>query len=412
MKPAAFSRDQLLLYAAAFLRSLSIGLSGVLLAVYLSAAGWDASRIGLLVAAGLAGTAVATLAVSFLAERLGRRRTLVILSLLSVFGAISLAATTTFPALLAAAFIGMVNGMGRDRGAAFSLDQATLPETLPPEARTQAFAGYNLVLDAGHALGSLLASLPFALRRWEGLALLDSYRATWLLSAVVGLVALGLYALLSRRVEAARPATPQKLSPQSKRVVAKLASLTAMDSLGGGFLTGALVSYWFFRRFGVGEELLGPLFFAARIANALSYLGAAWLARRIGLVNTMVFTHIPSSLFLIAVPFAPTFPLAVALFLARESLVEMDVPTRQSYLTGVVQPAERAFASGITNLARSTAWAVAPSFAGYAMKAVSLSSPLFIGGGIKIAYDLLLFVAFRRLKPPEETAGRRLTPAG
>mgnify|MGYP001612779678 CR=1 FL=1 len=152
------------------------------------------------------------------------------------------------------------------------------------------------------------------------------------------------------------------------------------------------------------EELLGPLFFAARVANAVSYLGAAWLARRIGLLNTMVFTHIPSSLFLMAVPLAPSFPLAVALFLARESLVEMDVPTRQSYIVAVVQPEERTFATGMVNVTRGTAWAVAPSVAGYAMKTVSLSSPLFIGAGLKIAYDLLLFAAFRRLKPPEEAA--------
>lgn len=399
------SRDQFLIYAAAFLRALTIGLSGVLLAVYLGTAGFDAARIGLVVTAGLAGAAVATFAVSFLADRLGRRRTLVVLSLLSALGAASLAVTTLFPALLAAAFLGMVNGMGRDRGPAFTLDQALLPETIPPETRTGAFAAYNLVLDSGHALGSLLAGLPFALRRWAELNVLDSYRATWLLAAALALLSAILYALLSRRSEVAPPERRERLSPPSRRVVAKLAALFGLDSLGGGFLTGALLSYWFFRRFGAGEELLGPLFFAARLANAFSYLGAAWLARRLGLLNTMVFTHIPSSLLLLAVPFAPSLALAVALFLARECLVEMDVPTRQSYVVGVVQPEERTFASGITNLTRSSAWALAPAFAGYAMKALSLSSPLFIGAGMKITYDLLLFISFRRLQPPEETAG-------
>jgi predicted MFS family arabinose efflux permease len=175
-----------------------------------------------------------------------------------------------------------------------------------------------------------------------------------------------------------------------------------LDSLGGGFLTSALIAYWFFRRFSVAEESLGPLFFVLRLANAGSYLVAAWAARRIGLLNTMVFTHIPSSLFLIAVPFAPSFAWAVAMLLARECLVEMDVPTRQSYILAVVQPNERTYASGITNLTRNVAWATAPSFAGYFMQHLALAAPLFLGGGIKITYDLLLYVAFRRVKPPEE----------
>ena len=163
-----------------------------------------------------------------------------------------------------------------------------------------------------------------------------------------------------------------------------------------------MIAYWFFRRFGVAEESLGPLFFVLRLANAGSYLVAAWLARRIGLLNTMVFTHIPSSLFLIAVPFAPSFAWAVAMLLARECLVEMDVPTRQSYIVAVVGPQERTFASGMTNVTRNVAWATAPSFAGYFMQHLALASPLFLGGGIKITYDLLLYIAFRRVKPPEE----------
>jgi hypothetical protein len=181
-----------------------------------------------------------------------------------------------------------------------------------------------------------------------------------------------------------------------------LAALTGMDSLGGGFLSGALLSYWFFARFGIGEEWLGPLFFGARAANAASHLVAAWLARRIGLLNTMVFTHIPSSLFLMAVPLAPGLWWATALFLAREALVEMDVPTRQSYILAVVPPEARAFSSGITTFTRNVAYAVAPALAGAAMSGLALSAPLFAGGGIKVAYDLLLYGSFRRVKPPEE----------
>jgi MFS family permease len=181
--------------------------------------------------------------------------------------------------------------------------------------------------------------------------------------------------------------------------------LFAVDSLAGGFLTTALLSFFFYERFQVGEGTLGLLFFAARAANAGSHLAAAWLAKRIGLVNTMVFTHIPSSLLLATVAWAPSFPVAAALFLLREGLVEMDVPTRQSYVMAVVRPEERTRASGVTHLVRLCAWAVAPAFAGLLMRGTSLATPLLVGSGMKIAYDLLLFASFRRLRPPEERAG-------
>ncbi|MFQ5814742.1 MAG: MFS transporter, partial [Anaerolineae bacterium] len=237
--------------------------------------------------------------------------------------------------------------------------------------------------------------------------LIASYQLTFGLYAVLNLLGAVLYLFLSSNIEVVRPASPiaaatTRISPESRKVVTKLAALSGMDSFGGGFLSSALIAYWFFRRFGVSEESLGPLFFAVRLLNAGSYLVAAWLARRFGLLKTMVFTHIPSSLFLMAVPFAPSFSWAVACFLARESLVEMDVPTRQSYIVAVVQPNERTFASGITNLTRNVAWATAPSFAGYFMQHLALAAPLFAGGGIKIVYDVLLYGAFRRLKPPEE----------
>ena len=175
-----------------------------------------------------------------------------------------------------------------------------------------------------------------------------------------------------------------------------------LDSLGGGFLTAALVSFFFFKRFGVDEAVLGPLFFVARLLNALSHLGAAWLARRIGLVNTMVFTHIPSSVLLATVAIAPSFTVAAILFLLREGLVEMDVPTRQSYVMAVVRPEERTVAGGVTQLVRTAAWSVAPPFAGLMMQGLSLASPLVIASALKISYDVLLYAAFRKLKPPEE----------
>jgi len=193
-----------------------------------------------------------------------------------------------------------------------------------------------------------------------------------------------------------------QVSAEAKSTVVRLAALFAIDSLGGGFLLDALVSYWFFRRFGLAEGSLAVLFFVVHLLNALSHLGAAFLAQRIGLLKTMVFTHLPSSLFLIAVPFAPSARWAVVLFLLRESLVEMDVPTRQSYVAAVVGASERSFASGITNLTRNMAWAASSAVAGLFMQNIALAAPLWLGGGLKIIYDVLLWRAFRHVKPPEE----------
>ena len=400
-------RDLALLCAAAFARAAGVGLTGVVLGIYLSRLGFTATAIGAVVAFGLAGVAAGTLAVSFRADRWGRRRTLVALSLLTAVGGAALAWASGLGPLLAAAFLGMVNGMGRDRGPAFALEQAVIPALVPAERRTTVLAWYMLVQDAGHAVGALAGAAPVVLRRWFELDLVASYRFTFGLYAGLSLIAAALYLLLSPQLEVARaeksPAAA-KLSPESKKIITRLAALFGLDSLGGGFLTGALVAYWFFRRFGVAEESLGPLFFTVRLANAASYLVAARLARRIGLVNTMVFTHLPSSLLLLAVPLMPTFGWAVAIFLLRECLVEMDVPTRQSYVVAVVAPQERTLASGITNLTRNAAWAAGPSLAGYGMQQVALATPLLAGGVIKIVYDLLLYFSFRRLRPPEEAS--------
>jgi len=216
-----------------------------------------------------------------------------------------------------------------------------------------------------------------------------------------------LYLFLSPAVEIASPPSLATVSatvaPETRKTVLKLTALFSLDAFGGGFLTDALVAYWFFRRFGVAEHELGLVFFAVHVLNACSHLGAAWLAKRIGLINTMVLTHLPSSLFLMMVPFAPSLKWALVLFLCREALVEMDVPTRQSYVAALVSPNERTFAAGITNLARNIFWAVGSGVAGFLMQALSFSAPLLVGGGAKVLYDALLYRSFRRLKPPEET---------
>ncbi len=402
------------IYVAAILRSVGVGLTGVLLGVYLSRSGFSATFIGEVIAAGLAGAAVGAVVVSFAADLLGRRNTLVALSLFAAGGGVGFALSGHRAFILLFAFLGMLNGFGTDRGPLFSLEQAIMPQLTTAERRTWVLSWYSVFMDAAHALGALGGALPPLVSSRFGVSLAVSYQITFGVYAAVNLASMVLYLLLSPQVEVLSPVDTgtrkaATVSPQTRKVVAKLAALSGMDSLGGGFMSDALLAFWFFRRFGVPESGLGPLFFAGHLLNSASYPAAAWLARRIGLLNTMVFTHIPSSLFLMAVPFAPTFGMAVVFFFLREVLVEMDVPTRQSYVVGVVQPEERTFSSGVTNMTRSIARSVSPSFAGYLMQHLALSSPLFIGGGIKIVYDLALYVAFRRLKPPEEQLAPRST---
>jgi len=403
------SGDRGLLYAAAFLRALATGMIGVLIGIHLARQGFDPASIGAVVTAGLSGAAVAALLVTLAGDRAGRKRTLLVLSILGALGGGVVAFSSGLFLIGAAAFFGMLNGMGRDRGAAMILDQAILPATVPPERRTAVFAGYNVVQDVGHALGALAAALPALFRAAhipEDVALRVSVGVYALLLAAT----VPLYARLSPAVEAERSAVRVRLSPQTRRIITRVSALFSLDALGGGFLTSALLSYFFYKRFGVQEGEIGLLFFGARVLNAVSHIGAAWLAQRIGLVNTMVFTHIPSSLLLLTVPFAPNFAVAAALFLLREGLVEMDVPTRQSYVMAVVRPEERTAASGVTHLVRLAMWAVAPAFAGLFMRGTSLGAPLMIGAGMKIAYDGMLYAAFRHVRPPEERAHGRATP--
>ncbi len=411
--------DRAILFATAFLRALATGLIGVLLGIYLDKLAFPPAQIGLVIGAGLTGAAASTFLVTLLGDRLGRRRSLLALSLASAAGGFALLFTTSWLAVCAVAFFGMMNGMGRDRGAALVLEQAILPGTVTDAGRTRVFAWYNVLQDIGHAIGGLLAVLPGAARLLTGAEEIASFQLAVALYAFLLLASGLLYLRLTPAIGAgrwasARPASERigaregttaiKVSPHSRKMLGKISALFALDSLAGGFLGTALMAYFFYERFGASEAAIALLFFLARIANAASHLGAARLARRIGLVNTMVFTHIPSSLILLTVPFAPDFWIAALLFLLRESLVEMDVPTRQSYVMAMVRPEERTAASGVTHLVRTGGWAAAPYFAGFLMQGVTLAMPIFIGAGMKILYDVLLFRAFRHLKPPEEQA--------
>jgi len=398
-------RNLAIIYIAAWMRSFGIGLLGVVLGVFLYREGYSSTAIGLVIAAGLAGAATGTVFITFKADRLGRRRTLFVLSLLTAAGSLPLIFHLGLPAMVLIAFLGMLNGMGSDRSPAFALEQATIPGLVPDEKRTWALAWYSVVLDASGALGALAAGIPIAAQKWWSMDLARSYRYLFIGYAAISVLTALLYLLLSSDVEIRKTGTlgnQVAVSPETKSTIKRLSALFAIDAFGGGFLTDALVSYWFFRRFGITESQLALLFFTVHVLNALSHLGAAWLARRIGLIKTMVFTHLPSSMFLIAAAFMPSPRWAILLFLLRESLVEMDVPTRQSYVAAVVQPEERTFAAGVTNLVRNGAWAAASAVAGVFMQQVAFAAPLLLGGGLKIIYDGLLWRAFRHLSPPEE----------
>lgn len=393
-------RERRHVYHAAFLRAVATGLLGVVLALYVLRLGFDAAVVGSVVSAGLLGAVAAASVVTFAGERLGRRRCQIAIASLGALGLAALSLAEGPVPLAIAACLGMVNGMGRDRGAALVLDQALLPGTTADASRTLVFARYHLLQDAGHALGGLCAG-GVHLLQLAGVGELGALRAAlWLAAAAFAATALS-YARLGAVGHAASRSTA-RMTPATRRMLSRIVPLFALDSLGSGFLGAALLSVFFHRQFGAGEALLGVLFAIAGVANALSHLAAAWLAARIGLVNTMVFTHIPSSLLLVTVAFAPSFAVAAVLFLLREGLVEMDVPTRQSYVLAVVEPEERTFASGITNLVRLAAWAVAPAFAGVLMNGDSMYLPLVIGAGMKVSYDLLLWRAFRAVRPPEE----------
>ena len=396
--------DLALLCLTGLLRSFATGLIGVIFGVFLFRSGHSSAEIGILTAAGLAGATLATAFISWSGDRAGRRQTLRLLALLSIAGGVALAFVSSFAGLFILVFAGMVNATGTDRSASYVLEQAVIPSLVADRHRTWTFSWYHLILDAGGAAGALAAGLPVALYQWRGIPILSTYKGIFLGYSALGLICAFAYSLLSSRVEVAKMGESKSgISTDSKRKVFRLAQLFAIDSFGGGFLTDAVVAYWFFRRFGVSEVGLGALFFTIHILNALSHLAAAWLAQRIGLLKTMVFTHLPSSVFLIAVPLAPNLTAAAALLLARESLVEMDVPTRQSYVTAVVKPHERTFASGVTNLSRNAMWAAGSAVAGMLMQGVTFSGPLIAGGSIKIAYDVLLYRKFRHIKPPEES---------
>lgn len=404
------SRDGKLLLSARIVRTFSYGFLSIILAIYLKLVGFDEILIGLILSATLVNSVIFTLVASFYGDRIGRQKILLIYAILmSVSGAIFLT-TENYVALIVAALIGTINVTGSETGAFLSIEQAILPQTVKDlKKRTTVFAIYNTVGTFAMSAGVLLSGLPEILQHSYGLNQVESIKPLFLLYSLLAVVVIGIYLLLSRKIELEvnnqheKESSTRILSPKSKGIVGKLSALFAVDSFAGGFVIQSIVSYWFFIKFGADLPTLALIFSVAGVLTAFSFLAATKIAGRIGLINTMVFTHIASNILLILVAFAPTFPIAIGLYLARMSLSQMDVPTRQSYIVAIVREEERTVAAGITNTSRNVAQAVSPSITGVIIQSLWLSAPFVVSGLLKIAYDLGLYVNFRKIKPPEET---------
>ena len=405
------SNDGKIILAARVTRTFAYGFLSIVLAIYLKLIGFDDILIGLVLAATLVNSVIFTLLASFYADRLGRRKMLIIYAaLMSISGSIFLA-TDNYLALVAAALIGTINVTGSETGAFLSIEQALLPQTVnDARKRNTIFALYNMTGTFAMSAGILLSGLPAILQQQLGLSQIEAIKSLFMLYSILGIIVLAIYFMLSKKIELAtgeitKPLT-QVLSPETKKIVGKLSGLFAVDSFAGGFVIQSIVSFWFFTKFGVDLTTLSYIFSVAGVLAAFSFLAAARIADRIGLINTMVFTHIPSNILLILVGFAPTLPLAIAFYLGRMALSQMDVPTRQSYIVSVVKEEERTASAGITNISRNMAQAVSPSFTGYVLQALPLlSAPFVLGGMLKIVYDIALYVNFRNIKSSEKNIG-------
>ena len=400
---AWLSTDGKKLLVTRVLRTFAYGYLTVVIALYLAELGLDTIRVGLVLSAAILGSALMTVVWALAADRYGRRRTVATMAVLMIAGGLLFAFGSSFWVLLLGAFTGTISATSSEVGAFLTVEQAILPQTAPPERRTWLFSIYAFVANIAQAAGSLFAGVVGAFVAL-GFVGADGYRPLFLLYALIGLGNLVIFLSLSDRVEAARVEGERRFLGvhRSAGTVARLSALFGLDAFAGGLVVQSLVAYWFYVRWGFDPGQLAVLFFFVNILSGISLLAAGWLASRIGLINTMVFTHLPSNVLLLLVPLMPTGALAAAVFLARMSISQMDVPTRQSYTMAVVDPDERTATAGLTNVARNAATALSPTVTGWAFSVAALGLPFFIAGGIKIVYDLLVFVSFRGLRPPEE----------
>jgi MFS family permease len=405
-----------LLFVTRVVRLFAYGFLSVILVLYLAEVGLSDPEIGLLLTLTLVGDTVISLWITTRADRTGRRRMLVTGAALMLLGGLVFAATGNFLLLLLAATLGVLSPSGNEVGPFLAIEQAALAETVPAGQRTRAIAWYHLAGSFATAAGSLACGLFVQFLQAHALTPLQSFRAVLCGYAAAGALLGVVFLCLSPASEANVPPAPAGEGPgrprlfglhRSRGVVLKLSALFALDAFAGGFVLQTFVAFWFHLRFGADPATLGGIFFGANLLAGLSALAAARIARRVGLLNTMVFTHVPSNVLLVLVPFMPTLPLAVAVLLLRFAISQMDVPARQSYTAAVVSADERSAAAGITGVARTTGAALAPVLGGLLLGGPGLGGGLFVVAGLlKLLYDGLLYRLFRGVIPPEEAARR------
>src|SRR5215204_3496703 len=400
--PAEATPDAGVLLRARGVRAFGDGFVSVLLPLHLTTLGFSNLQIGAVATTTLIGSAALTLLVGLLAYRLGRRLLLLRASLLMIATGLGFAFVHDFWPLVVVAFMGTLNPSSGDVSIFLPTEQALLPQTVNAPQRTALFARYSLVGSLVAALGALSAGLPDLVAEGTDVTLGQAIEGMFLLYALLGLGAFWLYRGLSPQLE---PADAHATAPlgRSKRMVYTLAGLFSLDSFGGGFVVQSLLALWLFQRFDLSVTTTGTIFFWTGLLSAFSQLAAPRLANRIGLVKTMVYTHIPANVFLMATPFMPTLPLAIATLLLRSTLSSMDVPARTSYVMAVVTPPERPAAASVTNVPRSLAAAASPSLSGWMLSVSGFGWPLLIGGALKVMYDLLLLHMFEKERPPEES---------
>ena len=388
------------LMCARAVRDFGDGFVAVLLPVYLLGLGLGSMEVGIVATAALLGSALLTVAIGFLGTRYDHRRLLLAAACLMVATGVAFAVIDAYAILLVVAFAGTANPSAGSVSVFVPLEHAVLAHQASSDQRTTIFARYSLIGALAGAAGSLAAGVPELIAPL-GLSQLAALKVMFILYAALGLVGGLFYGRIPRRQPAGDERAHAALGP-SRHIVFKLAALFSLDAFAGGFVVQSLLALWLFERFDLSLAEAGVFFFCAGVLSAFSFPVAAWLSRRIGLVNTMVFTHIPASIALMLAAFAPTLHAALALLLIRSALSQMDVPTRSSYVMAVVSETERTAAASLTSVPRSLAAAVSPMLAGTLMAASFRAWPLVICGGLKIVYDLLLLVQFRHMKPPEE----------
>ena len=404
--------DGSLLFITRIARMFGYGFLSIVLVLYLEKVGLKQVQIGLLLTLTLIGDTIISLWITTNADRIGRRRMLIAGAILMVFAGMLFALTRNFVFLLIAATIGVISPSGYEVGPFLSIEQAALSQIVSNERRTHIFAWYNLVGSFATALGALGGGALVQGLQDSGVTPLGSYRMIVIGYAIIGFILGVLFTRLSPAVEIQAGSDSTRSTSafktrfglhRSRGVVLKLSALFSIDAFAGGSVLQSILAYWFHVRFNVQPAILGSIFFGANILAGLSALSAAWVASKIGLIRTMVFTHIPSNILLILVPLMPNLPLAIALLLMRFSISQMDVPTRQSYTMAVVAPDERSAAAGITGIARTTGASLSPVVTGPLLaNAALMNLPFFLSGGLKIVYDLLLYRSFKAIKPPEE----------